>query len=288
MCKLMEVLERDNARMDIQLHKVLRMNGGDGHNSYANNSPLQNKVILRVKPNLQESIADLYSKNFPDCITMADMGCSSGPNTFLPIWQVPKIPVNKGNIYLAKTSPPSVHRAYLNQFEKDMKALLSCRSEEIIQGGHMFITIYGRDDNYDDSSHKYTPNMWELLGITLNDMVSEGLIEESKLDSFNIPVYGPSAEELKNVIEAQGSFTINRLETFKVGWVEAMDNPYKDSMDKYKRGKHIASRIRGISESLLAFHLDKKGNLAAKSILEENIAELLQARELECLKLVDM
>ncbi|KAJ9169927.1 hypothetical protein P3X46_018069 [Hevea brasiliensis] len=339
----MEVLERDNARMDIQLHKVLRMNGGDGHNSYANNSPLQNKVILRVKPILQESIADLYSKNFPDCITMADMGCSSGPNTFLPIWQViealdetcrrlnrkppilqvflndlpendfnfifktlpsfhkkleeekgsnfgpcfiaampgnfyerlfpphslhfvyssyslqwcsevPKIPVNKGNIYLAKTSPPSVHRAYLNQFEKDMKAFLSCRSEEIIQGGHMFITIYGRDDNYDDSSHKYTPNMWELLGITLNDMVSEGLIEESKLDSFNIPVYGPSAEELKNLIEAQGSFTINRLETFKVGWVEAMDNPYKDSMDKYKRGKHIASRIRGISESLLAFH----------------------------------
>ena len=48
----------------------------------------QKKVILKAKPILQETIVQLYSKSFPECITMADMGCSSGPNTFLPIWEV--------------------------------------------------------------------------------------------------------------------------------------------------------------------------------------------------------
>jgi len=85
---------------------------------------------------------------------------------------VPRIPLNKGNIYLAKTSPPGVHKAYLNQFEKDFTAFLRSRSEEMIPGGCMVLTIYGRDEN-NDSSVKHSPTIWEFFGMMLNDMVLE-------------------------------------------------------------------------------------------------------------------
>ncbi|KAG6735305.1 hypothetical protein POTOM_062134 [Populus tomentosa] len=39
-------------------------------------------------------------------------------------------------------------------------------------------------------------------------ILESGLIEESMLDSFNIPFYGALAEEVRDVIQAEGSFTI--------------------------------------------------------------------------------
>ncbi|XP_050205159.1 probable jasmonic acid carboxyl methyltransferase 2 [Mercurialis annua] len=331
----------------IQLEKVLHMNAGDGNNSYANNSLLQKKVMLKAKPILQESITKLCTKNSPDCIKMADMGCSSGPNTFVPIWeiidaiddtcnrlkrkppvlqvflndlptndfnlismslpsfykkleeekggefgacfiaavpgnfygrlfppkslhfvhssyslhwfsQVPKIPLNKGHIYLAKTSPANVHKAYLGQFERDLETFLRCRSEEMVHEGRMVLTFYGRDDMNMYKSNTYKPNIWELFGTLLNDMVLEGLIEETKLDTFNIPFYGASAQEVKNVIESEGSFTINRFESFQIGWDAGIDDRYKNSIDKYTKGAYIADRIRAVSESILSNHFGDK------------------------------
>ncbi|CBI37677.3 unnamed protein product, partial [Vitis vinifera] len=45
--------------------------------------------------------------------------------------------------------------------------------------------------------------IWELVGITLNDMVLQGLIQEAKLDSFNLPLYTPTAEEVRRIIYSQ-------------------------------------------------------------------------------------
>ncbi|CDP16806.1 unnamed protein product [Coffea canephora] len=41
------------------------------------------------------------------------------------------LPLNKGNIYIGKTSPKSVHDAYLDQFERDFTNFLSARADEI-------------------------------------------------------------------------------------------------------------------------------------------------------------
>ncbi|WCJ39327.1 S-adenosyl-L-methionine-dependent methyltransferases superfamily protein [Euphorbia peplus] len=74
--------------MPIQV-QVHHMNGGQGDNSYFVNSLFQKKVILTAKPILEESISEFVSqKNLPDCLTMADFGCSSGPNTLLPLWEI--------------------------------------------------------------------------------------------------------------------------------------------------------------------------------------------------------
>lgn len=69
--------------MDEEEEKVLPMMGGNGETSYAANSRLQEKAILECKLLVEEAVKDVYAKTQTDTFVVADMGCSSGPNTFL-------------------------------------------------------------------------------------------------------------------------------------------------------------------------------------------------------------
>ena len=44
----------------------------------------------------------------------------------------------------------------------------------------------------------------------------QGLIEEAKLDSFNIPTYEPTIEEIRHLIKEEESLFLQRLEVFTV------------------------------------------------------------------------
>ena len=66
---------------------------------------------MKAKPLLHESLFDLYSNGFPDCIRFTDMGCSSGPNAFLPTWQA--IEALDTICSRLKHKPPILH-AFLN------------------------------------------------------------------------------------------------------------------------------------------------------------------------------
>ncbi|KDP29935.1 hypothetical protein JCGZ_18504 [Jatropha curcas] len=296
-------------------------------------SLMQKKVILKVQPILEESLAELCSKSLPECMAMADMGCSSGPNALLPLWeiietidvtcsklnkktpilqvflndlpsndfntifrsivpsfehklkkekrskfgpcfiaatagsfygrlfpphslhfvhssysihwcsQVPEglvsefgIPLNKGNICIAKTSPPRVQKAYIYQFEKDFTTFLRSRAVEMVAGGGMVLTLLGKSNK--NPCYKYGVEIFQLIGTVLHHMVQEGLIEESTLDSFNMPFYSPSAEEVRHVIEREGSFTIKRLEEFELSWDANIEDGNNDLVfDKWERGK---------------------------------------------------
>ncbi|OMO98979.1 SAM dependent carboxyl methyltransferase [Corchorus capsularis] len=44
-------------------------------------------------------------------------------------------------------------------------------------------------------------------------MAKEDIIRESLVDSFNLPIYASSAKEMKEIIERNGCFSIERLET---------------------------------------------------------------------------
>ncbi|XP_055813833.1 S-adenosyl-L-methionine:benzoic acid/salicylic acid carboxyl methyltransferase 3-like [Solanum dulcamara] len=322
--------------------EVLHMNGGNGDISYANNSLVQRKVILMTKPITDEAISDLYCSHFPETLCIADLGCSSGANTFLVVsefvkiiekerkkhnlqspefyfrfndlpgndfnaifqslgefeqnlrkqigeelgpcffsgvpgsfytrlfpskslhfvhssyslmWlsQVPNlIEKNKGNIYMANTSPPSVIKAYYKQFEKDFSIFLKYRSEELMKGGKMVLTFLGREN--EDPSSKECCYIWELLSMALNELVLEGLIEEEKVDSFNIPQYTPSQAEVKYIVDKEGSFTINRLETTRVHWNNASNNNENINNDGY----NVSRCMRAVAEPLLVSQFSPK------------------------------
>lgn len=119
-------------------------------------------------------------------------------------------PLNKKNIWIAETSPPSVHEAHMNQFENDFTTFLRMRSQELVPNGHMVLTFLCKNDEDDGIS------FLEMFGNTLQDMVSMGRIGEEQLATFNVPLYTPSVEELKQIIKVEGSFTLKRSETFKL------------------------------------------------------------------------
>ncbi|KAI3968509.1 hypothetical protein MKX01_007819, partial [Papaver californicum] len=163
---------------------------------------------------------------------------------------------NKGNVYIAKSSPPSVIEAYLKQFKKDFIAFLKCRSEELIKGGRMVLTLLCRGSS--DPTSKESCSLFGLLSMALREMVSKGVVEEQKLDKWNFPIYFPSLEEMKAIIQNEGSFWVNQLETFHVNW-DGSDSSEGGSMTDTLRSSHlIANSIRSISESLLTSHFGEE------------------------------
>ncbi|KAJ4833559.1 hypothetical protein Tsubulata_022490 [Turnera subulata] len=158
--------------------------------------------------------------------------------------------LNKGNICLAETSHPSVHNAYLDQFEKDFSSFLRSHASEVISGGRMVLTIMGRSDR--NPSCKYGCEVWQLIGASLKDMVDEGKIEESLLDSFNVPIYCPSAEVVRKLIQREGSFNIDRPEQFEVNWDVHIEDGNGDlNFDKWARGRCVSKLMRAVAESML-------------------------------------
>ncbi|RZC91282.1 hypothetical protein C5167_027345 [Papaver somniferum] len=318
---------------------IQNMNGGTGETSYAFNSSVQKKAFYKTKPKIEEAELDIFSK-FCTCSTtmtgksmpigIADLGCSSGPNTLFSYllniiykkccefdivspeivmyfndlpgndfntlfkylesfcdelkrnkgdgfgqcfdagipgtfygrlvprdtlhfvhssyslqWfsQLPREIENnnQGNIYISTSSPPSIIEAYLKQFKSDFTNFLKYRSEELVKGGRMVLTLLGR-------TSEECCYFWDILALALKDMVLEGMIEEQKLISFNIPLYMTSSEEVSLVIQCEGSFKIDQIEVFQVNWDGSEDESSK--IDSY----NAANCIRAVSESLLMSH----------------------------------
>ncbi|KAK9935280.1 hypothetical protein M0R45_022390 [Rubus argutus] len=70
----------------MEVTQILHMNNGEGETSYAKNSTLQRKTLSMVKPIIMEAVLELMmSSNIMGIESMgiADLGCSSGPNTLL-------------------------------------------------------------------------------------------------------------------------------------------------------------------------------------------------------------
>ncbi|ONH91100.1 hypothetical protein PRUPE_8G092900, partial [Prunus persica] len=308
----------------------------------------QRAVISTVKPIVDASIEELCCTLFPECLKIADLGCSSGPNTLLVVsdiidnirntfqklnrpppslqaflndlprndfntvfrslpgfykkldeepekklgpcfiagmpgsfygrlfpdnslhfvhssyalmWisEVPKGLVtkegealNKGNIYIAKTSPPAVFNQYLEQFKRDFTVCLRSRAEELVPGGSMVLTTMGSIKSDDPLC------IWEFIWDTLiianlkcTSMNFQGLIEVEKLDTFNMPYYAPTTKEIEEVIEAEGSFILQNLEVFKNDW-DSYVKQANSGLDKKTRAAIFATDIRAVGEPILA------------------------------------
>ncbi|XP_028787526.1 theobromine synthase 2-like [Neltuma alba] len=345
---------------------VLHMNGGIGETSYANNSLLQRKVMLKAKPIVKENITRVYRKILPDCLNVADLGCSSGPNTLMTAseimgiihavslslrlkppsfqiflndlpgndfntifqslpdfygklrqdqgdnfgpcfivgvpgsfygrlfpdnsihffhssfsvhWlsQVPKglasnggTALNKGDIYITDTSPPAVRKAYCEQFQEDFKLFLKLRSVELVQGGGMVLTFRGRLEDEDPST------IFNLVGMVLHEMALEGRVEEAKLDKFDIPYYGPTEKEVREMVEEEGSFSVERVEYSKLGW----DAEMNESTTTPMKAKFVGQYMRAVTEPLLKKQFGDEIMEELFQRFTNQVGQLMQVKEL--------
>lgn len=153
--------------------------------------------------------------------------------------------LNKGNIYISKTSPPVVREAYLAQFQEDFTMFLKSRSEEVVPCGSAVLILHGRKSP--DPSTKECCATWDLIAEAIAALVSEGIMEAEQLDSFNVPYYTPSPKEVQDVVEREGSFAIEHIDSFAVH-VEG----------NLSIGEKLGRRIRVFTESIVAHHFGEK------------------------------
>ncbi|CAN6998930.1 unnamed protein product [Brassica rapa subsp. trilocularis] len=161
---------------------------------------------------------------------------------------------NKMGVYITSSSPLSEYKAYLNQFQKDFTTFLRMRSEEMVSNGRMVITLFGRntidDPLYRDCCHHLT-----LLSDSLRDLVIEGLVSASTVNSFNMPFYDPTEEEVNEIIRNEGSFQINDLEThaFDLGHSKEESSL---QLCRAKPGEKEANCVRAAIETMLVAHFE--------------------------------
>lgn len=79
--------------------------------------------------------------------------------------------LNKGKIYISKSSPQCVLDAYSVQFQNDFSQFLESRSQEMVPEGCMFLSLMGRESM--DPTTPHSCYQWELLARALMSMVSE-------------------------------------------------------------------------------------------------------------------
>ncbi|KAJ7953039.1 Salicylate O-methyltransferase [Quillaja saponaria] len=326
--------------MDVE--KVFHMTGGIGKTSYANNSTLQKKASDKVKHIIIETIQELYITTTPKSLGIADLGCSSGPNTLSIIKDIfeaieetshkilhpvqeyrfylndlptndfnsifkalpefhrilkqerngingsPTIfmggypgsfygrlfpdstslhfvhssyslhwlsrvplglfdeqgkPINKGCIYISKSSPPVVSQEYSKQFKEDFSMFLRSRSEEIVLGGRMALVLLGRrGPEHVDRGNSF---FWELLSRSFAILVSKGEIEQDKVDSYDVHFYAPSRDEIEDEVRKEGSFVLDKLEMFEIDREDKGSESY---------GTLVAMTVRAIQESMISEH----------------------------------
>ncbi|KAL9255701.1 7-methylxanthine methyltransferase 1-like protein [Drosera capensis] len=163
-------------------------------------------------------------------------------------------PVNKGKIYISTTSPMIVSQAYLDQFHEDFTMFLRSRSTEMLPNGRIVLILHGRlraDPTLETETSVGSYIVWEQLAEAISQLVSEGLIEEEKLDSFNVPYYIATADEVRAIVEEEGSFQVQFIETL----VQETDD--KNEALKIRAEKRYKN-IRAFTEPLLSHHFGEK------------------------------
>ncbi|KAG6487261.1 probable methyltransferase TCM_000336 [Zingiber officinale] len=155
--------------------------------------------------------------------------------------------INKGKTYICSTSPPAVLSAYFNQFRKDFSVFLKSRSAELQFGGRIGIAMLGRES--EDHSDRSTAILWDVLDQSFAILASQEMIDEEKVNEYDVPFYAPSRKEIESEVLRDGSFTIESMENYEL----------KTSTGDPKEDARITSMaIRAIQESMISHHFGEE------------------------------
>ncbi|CAN6178607.1 unnamed protein product [Urochloa humidicola] len=159
---------------------------------------------------------------------------------------------DKGDIYITKTTSPSIVKLFQQQFQKDFSLFLKQRYDELVFGGQILLTFIGR--KYEDVFSGESNHLYGLLAQSLQSLVDEGLLKKEKLESFYLPIYSPSVGEVVAIVEKSGLFNMNHVKLFETNW-----DPYDDSEsdvvhENIRSGVNVAKCIRAVMEPLVARH----------------------------------
>ncbi|KAE8816789.1 Jasmonate O-methyltransferase [Hordeum vulgare] len=137
---------------------------------------------------------------------------------------------------------PMVREAYAHQFRKDFTLFLKLRAKELVSGGRMVISLVGTRSDVIASKFFLFPG---IVAQILTVMVAEGMIDKAKFDSFYVPVHGPSSEEVREIIEVEGSFLIKEMR---------VHNPTTEMNTALSTPRKFVNNLRALFEPIIVQH----------------------------------
>ncbi|MFQ6646433.1 hypothetical protein Gotur_019799 [Gossypium turneri] len=109
---------------------------------------------------------------------VADLGCSSGPNTLMAIWHI-------------------------------IETVHGISQQEQLKLPEFEVLLNDLPENDFNFVFKSVPGFYEKLKKERGDMLQErcfiggGIVKEADVDSFNLPLYTPCKEEVTEIIEKE-------------------------------------------------------------------------------------
>ncbi|WVZ90396.1 hypothetical protein U9M48_036702, partial [Paspalum notatum var. saurae] len=160
--------------------------------------------------------------------------------------------LNEDNIYITKTTTPFVVKKYQELFYKDFSLFLKLRYGELVCGGKMVLIFAGRMD--EDVYNGDLNQLFGLVAKSLQNLVLKGLVEKEKVKSFNLPVYGPSIAEVKEVVMKSHLFNMDRVKLFEANWDPFDDSEGDKVEDSARSSTNVTKCIRSLLKSLVVSH----------------------------------
>ncbi|XP_024370184.1 indole-3-acetate O-methyltransferase 1 [Physcomitrium patens] len=123
---------------------------------------------------------------------------------------------NKGQVWLDSRNP-SKAAAYSQVARHDLLSFFTHRACELEPGGIVSMMCMSRGEHEkpelqcSDEFQEANPG-GGLLEQSWEELIAEGVISPKELDTFNIPVYHLSIEEIKEAIDQTSAFEIKQLE----------------------------------------------------------------------------
>nr|AEV40944.1 putative jasmonate O-methyltransferase [Oryza punctata] len=159
---------------------------------------------------------------------------------------------NKDKVFVHGASQ-ATGAAYRRQFQSDMARFLRCRAMELKPEGVMFLVCLGRPSQAGPTNQGRVQLLCgAMFEESRGDLVEEGTIGREMMDSFNVPVYDPTLEELREAVDVDGSFQINRLELVITSSL-AVDDP----KDRRAVGRTVANYVRSLLGPLVDAHVGR-------------------------------
>ncbi|KAI9174134.1 hypothetical protein LWI28_012445 [Acer negundo] len=128
----------------------------------------------------------------------------------------------------------------------------------MVANGRVVLILPGRESTDPSSEDVCYP--WEVLAEAIASMVTQQLIDEDKLDSFDVPYYVPSLEEMKQVVDKEGSFESEIMETIAI-----------DQRGNNTSAKEVTNSIRCFTESMISHHF----GINITEILYDKVTDLV-------------
>ncbi|KAG7534316.1 S-adenosyl-L-methionine-dependent methyltransferase [Arabidopsis thaliana x Arabidopsis arenosa] len=247
---------------NMKLERLLSMKGGKGQDSYANNSQAQAMHARSMLHLLEETLDNVHlnSSASPPPFTAVDLGCSSGANTVHIIDFIVKHISKRFDV--AGIDPPEFTAFFSDLPSNDFNTLFqllpplvsnSCMEECLAADGNCSYFVAGVPGSFYRRLFPARTIDFFHSAFSLH-WLSQGLVAAEKRDGFNIPVYAPSLQDFKEVVEANGSFAIEKLVVYKGGSPLVVSEPD----DASEVGRAFASSCRSVAGVLVEAHIGEE------------------------------